>query len=414
LDILFIHPNFPGQFRRLVTALSQEPDIKVYSLGDESWMPAFELPALQRLSYAKPEPKGAATHAYVQGFEAGVRRGQQVVRTLLAQKRAGLEPEVIYIHPGWGDGLYLKEIFPNSTIIGLFEYYYHARGADVGFDPEFPLSFDDLFRVRTLNTLQLHALESCDIHISPTAWQKSRYPKAYQAQIQCLHEGIDTEQVCPNSNASFTLANGQIIRAGDEVLTFVSRSLEPYRGFHCLMKALPEIMRLRPECQVLIVGQEEAHYGPEPKQEESWKAQCLKEWVGQIDTERLHFTGLLVFADYLKVLQISRVHVYLSYPFILSWSMLEAMSAGCLVLGSETAPVQEVIKQGENGLLFPFFDTKALVTMATAALAQPQDADHLRLAARRTIQTHYDFKQVIYPKHLNLLRNVHEITELLT
>ena len=194
--------------------------------------------------------------------------------------------------------------------------------------------------------------------------------------------------------------------------TAVSRSLEPYRGFHCLMKALPEIMRLRPECQVLIVGQEEAHYGTEPRQAENWKAQCLKEWTGQIDTERLHFTGLLAFADYLEVLQISRVHVYLSYPFILSWSMLEAMSAGCLVLGSETAPVQEVIKQGENGLLFPFFDTNVLVAMATAALAQPQDHDHdhLRLAARRTIQTHYDFKQAVYPQHLNLLKQLQETT----
>jgi glycosyltransferase involved in cell wall biosynthesis len=408
LDVLFIHPNFPGQFRRLVTALIQEPNIQVYSLGDESWMPAFDLPGLQRLSYPKPEPEGSATHPYVHGFEAGVRRGQQVVRTLLTHKHQGLEPDVIYIHPGWGDGLYLRDIFPNSKIIGLFEYYYHPRGADVGFDPDFPLTFDDIFRVRTLNTLQLHALESCDIHISPTAWQKSRYPIAYQAQLQCLHEGIDTTQMCPDPAASFTLANGQVVQAGDEVLTFISRSLEPYRGFHCLMRALPEIMRLRPDCQVIIVGQDEPHYGPAPRQAESWRAHCLNELAGQIDTERLHFTGLLTFGDYLKVLQVSRVHVYLTYPFILSWSMLEAMSVGCLVLASDTQPVQEVIDHGHNGLLFSFFDTTALVTLATDALAQPQNYETLCQAARLTMQRRYDFNSVICPQHLNLLYSIRE------
>ncbi len=401
--MLFIHPNFPGQFRRLVTALTKEPDMQVYTLGDESWMPTFDLPGLQRLSYPKPEPESSATHPYVQGFEAGVRRGQQVVRTLLTHKHQGLEPDVIYIHPGWGDGLYLKDIFPASKVIGLFEYYYHPRGADVGFDPEFPLTFDDIFRVRTLNTLQLHALESCDIRLSPTAWQKSRYPMAYQSQLQCLHEGIDTEQICPDPAASFILASGKVVQAGDEVLTFISRSLEPYRGFHCLMRALPEIMRQRPNCQVIIVGQDDPHYGPASRQAESWRAHYLNEFEGKIDTERLHFTGLLDFADYLKVLQVSRIHVYLTYPFILSWSMLEAMSAGCLVLGSDTQPVQEVINHGDNGLLFPFFDTNALVALATDALAQPQTHEALRQAARLTIQTRYDFNSVIYPQHLDLL-----------
>lgn len=377
--------------------------MQVYTLGDESWMPIFDLPEARRLSYAAPEPAGQATHPYVQGFEAGVRRGQQAVRTLLELKHQGFEPDVIYIHPGWGDGLYLKDICPNSKIIGLFEYYYHPRGADVGFDPEFPLTFNDLFRVRTLNTLQLHALEACDIRLSPTAWQKSRYPTAYQDQIECLHEGIDTDLVRPDPAATYTLANGAVVKAGDEVLTYVSRSLEPYRGFHCLMRALPEIMRRRPNCQVIIVGQDEPHYGPAPRHAESWRSQYVKEQAGQIDNNRLHFTGTLAFADYLKVLQISRAHVYLTYPFILSWSMLEAMSAGCLVLGSDTQPVQEAISHGHNGMLFPFFDTNALVTLATNALAQPDDYHAMRQAARLAMQTRYDFNSVIYPKHLDLL-----------
>jgi glycosyltransferase involved in cell wall biosynthesis len=408
LNVLFVHPNFPGQFRRLAAALSKEQGLQIVTLGDESWMPPFNLSGVKHLSYLAPEPSGQTTHPYVRAFETGVRRGQQVVRTLLAHKHQGFEPDIIYIHPGWGDGLYLKDIFPNSIVIGLFEYYYHSRGADVGFDPEFPMTFNDLFRVRTMNTIQLYALESCDIRITPTAWQKSRYPAVYQPLLECLHEGVDTGQMQPDPSASFTLPNGTVVKSGDEVLTYVSRSLEPYRGFHCFIRALPEIMRNRPNCQVIIVGQDKAHYGPSPKQAESWREHYLNELNGQLDTDRLHFTGKLVFGDYLKVLQVSRAHIYLTYPFILSWSMLEAMSAGCLILGSNVPTVNEVIKHGYNGMLFPFFDKAALVSLATDALAQPQKYYAIRETARLTIQKQYDFNNIIYPHHLALLSRLRE------
>lgn len=403
MDVLFVHPNFPGQFRRLASALAQEQGIRVHTLGDRSWMPSFELPGANALSYPAPEAAGETTHPYVKGFDAGVRRGQQVVRTLLPLKHQGLEPDIIYVHPGWGDGLYLKDLFPNALIVSLFEFYYRPRGADVGFDPEFPMAFNDIFRVRMMNTIQHFALESFDIGICPTAWQKSRYPEAYQHRLECVHEGIDTEIVKPNAEASFVLPNGAELRAGDEILTFVSRSLEPYRGFHQLMRALPLILKLRPECQVVIVGQDIPSYGPAPKDEDNWRIKYLKEQEGRLDLNRIHFTGTLAYADYLKVLQISRAHVYLTYPFILSWSMLEAMSAGCLVVGSDTPPVREVLSHGENGLLFPFFDRQALAAMVVDALAQPEKYQSLRLAAREFIVDNYDFKSVIFPKHLTLI-----------
>ncbi len=382
--------------------------MQLYTLGDETWMPPFSLPGVNHWSYPAPEPAGQATHPYVRGFEAGVRRGQQAVRTLLAQKQQGFEPDVIYIHPGWGDGLYLKDIFPNCLIIGLFEYYYHSRGADVGFDPEFPMTFNDIFRVRTMNTIQLYALETCDIRISPTTWQKSRYPANYQQRIECLHEGVDTAQLQPDPSATFTLPNGTEVKAGDELLTYVSRGLEPYRGFHCFMRALPEIMRNRPNCQVIIVGQDKAQYGPSPKQADSWREQYLNELNGQLDINRLHFTGKLSFGDYVKVLQVSRAHMYLTYPFILSWSMLEAMSVGCLILGSDVPTVSEVIKHGYNGMLFPFFDKDALVRTVTDALAHPSNYLSIRENAQLTIQKHYDFNNIIYPHHLALLTRLRE------
>lgn len=408
MNVLFIHPNFPGQFRRLAIALVKEPKVQVYTLGDQSWMPDFDLPGAIRLAYTAPEAECKETHPYVQGFEAGVKRGSQVVNTLLPLKFEGFDPDIIYLHPGWGDGLYLKDLFPNAKLIGLFEYYYHARGADVGFDPEFPMNFDDIFRVRTMNALQHFALESCDIHLTPTLWQKSRYPAIFQQQMRCIHEGVNTDWLQPDAQTSFCLPNGKEVKVGDEVLTYVSRALEPYRGFHVLMRALPGILNNRPRCQVIIVGDDQPHYGPNPKYHDSWKTQYLKELSGQIDMSRVHFVGSLKFNDYLKILQISRVHVYLTYPFILSWSMLEAMSVGCLVLGSDTPPVREVIKHGLNGILFPFFDSYALVHAATDALAYPRNYDELRNAARITIQQSYDFDRVVYPYHLELLHRLVE------
>lgn len=407
MDVLFIHPNFPGQFLRLAERLGQEPGYKVYTLGDASWMPpGFVIPGVEHLSYPAPDPAGNDTHPYVRNFDSAVRRGQAVVRALLPLKHQGFEPNVIYIHPGWGDGLYLKELFPNTKVVGLFEYFYHARGADVGFDPEFPLAFDDLFRVRTLNTVQLHALDSCDIRLSPTTWQRSRYPKVYHASMQALHEGIDTVRIGPDAAATFTLPNGTTVKAGDEVLTYVSRSLEPYRGFHCFMRALPAILRDRPHCQVIVVGGDKQHYGPPATGAATWREQYLQELGAGLDLTRVHFTGPLLFSEYLKVLQVARAHVYLTYPFILSWSMLEAMAAGCVVIGSDTPPVQEVLTHESNGLLFPFFDVEALATTACTALAEPERFEPLRRAARATIESHYDFDTVIFPRHQELLKRL--------
>jgi len=404
LDVLFIHQHFPGQFLRLAQAYVAR-GFGVYSLGDERWLhesPA--LPGTTHWTYPLPEPAGEATHHYVKSFEAAVRRAQQVVRVLLEHKmQEGFEPDVIYVHPGWGDGLFLREVFPNARIIALFEYYYQSRGADVGFDPEFPMSFNDLFRIRMLNTVQLHALDACDVRLAATHWQRSRYPEIYHNHIEVLHEGIDTNLVQPDPQAAVTLPDGTTLMRGDEVLTYVSRGLEPYRGFHCLMRALPEIQAARPNCRTVIVGGLDAHYGPRPTNFPNWMAQYLQELEGKLDLSRIHFTGSLSYGEYLKVLQVSRLHVYLTYPFVLSWSMLEAMAAGCVVLGSDTEPVREFIEHEHNGLLVPFFDLKALAQSAVSVLSRPDAYQTLGKRARAGIVEDFDFEKVILPRHLALL-----------
>jgi glycosyltransferase involved in cell wall biosynthesis len=405
LQVLFVHPNFPGQFRRIAAALARSKDWDIVGLGDASWTKGSAVvPNVRVINYPAPPTTSEATHPYARKFDDAVRRGVQAAQALAAAKKnEGLRPDVIVTHPGWGDGFFLRDVFPDTKVIGLFEYFYNARGADVGFDPEFPSRLDDAPRLHALNAVQLLALQSCDRGFSPTQWQRSRFPAMWQDRLAVLHEGIDTSQVAPDPAATATLSDGTKLRAGDEVLTYVARNLEPYRGYHIFMRALPAILKARPRCRVLIVGGEGASYGPKPVPPMTYRQKYLGEVAAQLDLSRVHFVGRIPFNQYLKVLQISRLHVYLTYPFVLSWSMMEAMSAGCLVLASATPPVQEVLSDGENGLLFPFMSHEALAERAIEALAAPDQYAALRANARKTMVDKYDFEKVSLPAYLQML-----------
>ncbi len=407
MHILFIHPNYPGQFVRLANTLARKPGVTVHGVGDSAQVQLDALPVNHPvLTYPGPIEPSEQVHPLSRRFDTAVRRGQQIVQTLLAHKRQGLEPDLIFVHPGWGDSFFLKDIFPGATVVGLFEYFYRRRGADVGFDPEFPMNFDDIFRIRTLNAPQLLALDTCDFGFCPTAFQRSCFPEAYQPRLQVIHDGIDTASVRPDPEAVLELPDGSVHRAGEEILTFVSRNLEPYRGYHIFMRALPTILRARPQCKVIIVGGDQVGYGKAPPPGQTWRQRYHDEVAGQLDTSRVHFTGPLPYARFLEVLQVSRAHVYLTYPFVLSWSMLEAMSAGCLVIGSDTPPVTEVIEHDRNGLLVPFFDPQALARSAIEALRDPARYATLREAARRTAVERYDFATVSYPAFNRLIESV--------
>ncbi|MGZ5784657.1 MAG: glycosyltransferase family 4 protein [Ramlibacter sp.] len=405
MQILFAHPNFPGQFRRIAAVLARMPGLEVVGVGDSTWIQGTTpVPDVRVLGYPAPPAAAEATHPYARKFDEAVRRGVQVAQVLNAAKKEGLRPDVILTHPGWGDGFFLRDVFPDTKVIGLFEYFYNARGADVGFDPESPSRPDDGPRLHALNAVQLLALQSCDEGFCPTYWQRSRFPQMWQDRLAVLHEGIDTRQVAPDPSATATLADGTKLKAGDEVLTYVARNLEPYRGYHVFMRALPAILKARPQCRVLIVGGDGASYGPKPAPPMTYRQKYLDEVAAQLDMSRVHFVGRIPFNQYLKVLQISRLHVYLTYPFVLSWSMMEAMSAGCLVLGSATPPVQEVLADGENGLLFPFLSHEALAERAIEALENPEKYAALRANARATIVDKYDFETAALPAYLRLLK----------
>ena len=403
MRVLFVHQNFPAQYRHVAPALAGRGNL-VVALGENA---GEALPGVRHIRYKPPASAGGKdTHRYVRRFESAVFRGQQVARGALALKAKGFSPDLICCHPGWGEGLFLRDVWPDAKLLYYFEYYFRSSGGDVGFDPPGEISMDDAGRIRTLNATHLMSLEQADWGQTPTRWQHSRFPDWARARMSVIHEGVDTRTVRRREDAAFSLPDGRTLRRGDEVVTFIARGLEPYRGFHTFMRSLPEILARRPDAQVVLVGGEEPHYGGKPPGEGTWKAALLAELEGRLPLDRVHFTGKVPHAALHDLLSLSSAHVYLTYPFVLSWSMLEAMSCGCLVVGSATAPVQEVIEDGVNGLLVDFFSPDAVAAAVVRGLSDPAATAPLRAAARRTVQERYDLRDVCLPAHLALAKAV--------
>ncbi len=329
-----------------------------------------------------------------------------MARAALALKAEGFSPDLIYVHPSWGESLGLREVWPETRIVSFCEFHYHPYGADTNFDPEFgPADWAADVRVRVKNAAHHLAMEISDHGISPTEWQRSQYPEWFRRHISVVHDGIDTSMVKPEPSARLDIRSRNVeLMAGDEVVTFVSRTLEPYRGYHIFMRALPEILRRRPRARVIIVGGNEGGYGASPPAGTSWRERFLAEAVAAgLDLSRVHFLGRIPYAAFLSVLHVSAVHVYLTYPFVLSWSLLESMSAGCYVVGSNTPPVAEFIQHQQNGVLVDFFDVAALVDAVQEGLSAGDAGQALRLAARQTILEHYDLQSICLPRQIELL-----------
>ena len=552
MRILLIHQNFPGQFRHVAPVWARRPGWQVMAIGRDTCPGLPDVPEIKLIRYRPHRDGFKEQHPYLRKMEDAVLHGQAVARVLqglkqpqpqrqvpklaqddsagqggargasaatatsagkaqVTQAPASFTPDVILAHPGWGETLYAKDIFPHARLIHLCEWYYNPRGADVNFDPEFPAALDEQLRIRTWNALHLLNLEQCDAAISPTQWQRAQHPRIYHPKIQVAHEGINTDALGPDPEAMFTVPARPVqadrpisvrtehstpirtehptpvradhptsvraehptpvrvelvearqtqatatseptpatvraepveapqtlappqaepveapmvrtsppapdpitLKAGDPVITYVSRNLEPYRGFHQFMRALEIIQREHPTAQTLIVGGDDVSYGKRPPSHggaaaANWRTVMLNQC--RIDTTRTHFLGRVPYEQYKKILQISAAHVYLTVPFVLSWSMLEAMATGCLVIASNTPPVREVIEDGVNGLLVDFFNPQDIARQVLHSLQEPRLGIPLRRAARTAVQQRFHLRAGI-TAYEALLKNPHPLDD---
>ena len=403
LKVLFVHQNFPAQFVHVAGELSRRGH-EVVALA----IKGKPVPGVRFIRYAPPVPPRMSDIDLARDFETKLVRASASAGAMRQLRDEGFNPDVVVAHPGWGEALFCKDVWPAARLLIYAEFFYSAIGSDYGFDPELSEASDELrMRLRLKNTVHLHALSAADAAYTPTHWQHSRLPPEYQSKTTVAFDGIDTDLVRPNSRASITLKRHQVrLSVGDEIITFVNRNLEPYRGFHTFMRALPEILGRRPNARCIIIGGDDVSYGSQPKAGGTWRDFMMKEVGDRLPVERVHFLGRVPYTDYLQLLQLSACHVYLTYPFVLSWSCLEAMSAAKVVVASRTGPVEEVIEHGRNGLLVDFFDGKGLANHVCAVLAHPHEYASLGSAARETVIGRYDLRKVCLPAQAGLIENV--------
>ncbi|MEQ8345451.1 MAG: glycosyltransferase [Sneathiellaceae bacterium] len=404
MRVLFLHNNFPAQYRHVAPALAADGANEVVFVTQRD---RGSLPGVRNRIYRPTRDAARETHHYLRGTETAVLNGQAVWRVCRELAREGFVPDLVCAHSGWGNALYIKDVFPRVRSLMYYEWYYHGLNSDADFLNDPPLSADDLCRLRTRNASILMDLAACDWGISPTRFQLSRFPTLFRQKLSALHDGIDVTFFAPAADAREKLGRlaipGLPLTPETEIVTYATRGMEPYRGFPQFMRAAARVLRERPQAHAVVVGEDRVAYGRQLPPGESWRQRMMDEL--KIDPARIHFTGLLPYPDYLTVLQSSDAHIYLTVPFVLSWSLLEAMATGCLVIGSQTAPVQELITDGVEGLLADFFDEDALAGRIHAALDLPERGAALRQAARRRIVEGYALQDLL-PRHLGLIRDV--------
>lgn len=408
-NILLIHQNLPSQFNNLIPYLKNRSDVKLVGIKEKNISTPFSdhavLHDMDIAEYTLNPISSNTTNPILSILDERILRGQIVGQIADTLKQQGFIPDIIIGHTGWGETMFLKDRFPNSKLVWLQEYFYGTNAPDINFDPEFRVD-ESIFNIANVNRFpDLHACMDADVIIAPTQWQAELIPSEFQRKVKVVHDGIRTDIFCPDESAEFYLPNGKRLTKADKVITYIARGLEPYRGFHTFMRSIPEIQRLDQEIEIVIVGNVNVYYSPQLPGGVSYREHYLKQLEGKIDLSKVHFYSNLPQALCIRLMQISTVHTYFTYPFYSSLSIFEAFSCGCVVLGSATGPVQEFITDKRTGYLFNFFAVKEFAQKAVDIVNQhPDDRYAVGQRARNMVKGCLDWSTRIEPFWERFLR----------
>ena len=421
--ILFIHQNFPGQFKSIAPFLAHTKKYEVHTM---SWNRKNEvddfLLTMKDLTHHQYKISINSTKnifSLAAEFETKMIRANAVLKECIKLKENGFYPDLIIDHPGWGESFFIKEVWPHSKILSYFEFYYNTSDSDIDFDLEQTevQGYDMTTKLIARNSAINMSYLRCDKIISPTKFQKSTAPEWFRNKINVIHDGVDTDIIKPgNPDGSLEIKHINInnkkpvvtrLTKKDKIITFVNRNLEPYRGYHSFMRSIPKIQKEHPDAYVLIIGGDNVSYGAPDKSGDSHKNIFFNEVKDTlIDPSKIIFLGNVDYNVFINVMDTSSVHVYLTYPFVLSWSMLEVMALEKVVIGSKTGPVEEVIKDNKNGILVDFFDTDDISNKVNHVLSNPNDYKRIKKEARKTIINNYDLRRVCLPKQVKLIEDL--------
>lgn len=406
MKILLVHSNFPAQLKVLAQTLGANPENEVYYLTEN---PNGQIPGVKKIIYSPKRDVNADTHHYLHHAEWAVLRGQAAYEACAKIKKLGFVPDFIYGHASWGATLFLKDLFPSSPLGLNFEWYYRGIGGDSDFGIPEGLDIDTRARVRMKNLLLSGDFAASDAAVCATNFQKSQFPRHYQPHITVCHEGVDTNFFKPlnNCNKSLNLP-GVHTQGSSEIISYATRGMEPYRGFLQFMEAVSILQKSNPNLHTVIAGEDHSFYGSPPAHNKSWKRVALESF--SLDLSRIHFVGTLSTSAYLHLLQTTKAHTYLTYPFVLSWSLLEAMACETPLVCSSTPAVLEVVNE-QNGLLADFFDAAYLAEQIRNLLANPEAYKDLQKSARKTIVENYELRDCMRKK-LAWLSALAELKEL--
>lgn len=385
--VLFVHNNFPAQFRDLAQTLVAR-GVPCLAVGQDH---AGNLAGVRTARYNLQRGSTPGIFPLAVRAEADLIRGRSAYDAARALKLEGWDPQVIVGHPGWGEMTFLGDLFPDAKQIAFAEFWYHGRGYDVGFDTEFFPDDDpeQAFRVHAKNAVMALSYAAADAIVAPTEFQANAMPAAFRQRTRVIHEGVDVEAIRPAPADPFPLEDGRVIAPGTPVITHVNNNMEPLRGLHILARALPRLLAEVPDAQVILIGDPARRpYGGAAPDGRTW-TEVIFEGV-DCDPRRVHLLGRVPHQRMLAALRLGAAHVYYTYPFVLSWSLAEAMASGCYVIGSDTPPLHDAIEDGVNGRLLPFFDVEALSEAIIAACRDPQASAPLRAAARVTAVEKFD------------------------